>query len=129
MRTRIVVVDDDAPFRESLAAFLVAVGLDVVCQASNGAEAVDAVRAMQPDLVVMDIHIRGTDGIAGARLLKAEWPDLPVIILSGLTESTDRAAALAVGAADVLSEAILPAELQKSLAPHIARGCYTPVQQ
>ena len=80
---RVLVVDDNAGFRESLLSLLEAGNLQVVGEAGSGAEALGLVRALTPDVVLMDVRMPTMDGIEATRLLKADFPDLGVVALSG----------------------------------------------
>src|SRR4029453_11049694 len=90
---RVLVVDDNAGFRESLLSLLEAGNLQVVGEAGSGAEALGLVRSLTPDVVLMDVRMPTMDGIEATRLLKADFPDLGVVALSGheeLTEALER---------------------------------------
>jgi signal transduction histidine kinase len=76
-------VDDNAGFRESLLSLLEAGNLQVVGEAGSGAEALGLVRSLSPDVVLMDVRMPTMDGIEATRLLKADFPDLGVVALSG----------------------------------------------
>ena len=80
---RVLVVDDNAGFRESLLSLLEAGNLQVVGEAGSGAEALGLVRSLSPDVVLMDVRMPTMDGIEATRLLKADFPDLGVVALSG----------------------------------------------
>jgi DNA-binding NarL/FixJ family response regulator len=80
---RVLVVDDNAGFRESLLSLLEAGNLQVVGEAGSGVEALDLVRSLAPDVVLMDVRMPTMDGIEATRLLKADFPDLGVVALSG----------------------------------------------
>ena len=80
---RVLVVDDNAGFRESLLSLLEAGNLQVVGEAGSGAEALGLVRSVAPDVVLMDVRMPTMDGIEATRLLKADFPDLGVVALSG----------------------------------------------
>jgi DNA-binding NarL/FixJ family response regulator len=86
--TRIVVVDDEALFRELLVRTLSAEpGLDVVGQAEDGETAVMLSREQRPDVVLMDIELPGgMDGIEAALQIKRESPETGVVILSAHSE-------------------------------------------
>jgi DNA-binding NarL/FixJ family response regulator len=86
--TRIVVVDDEALFRELLVRTLSAEpGLDVVGQAEDGETAVMLSREQRPDVVLMDIELPGDmDGIEAALQIKRESPETGVVILSAHSE-------------------------------------------
>jgi DNA-binding NarL/FixJ family response regulator/anti-sigma regulatory factor (Ser/Thr protein kinase) len=98
-RLRVLVVDDNEGFRGSLAALLGAEDLDVVGEASNGAEAIERVRELSPDVVLMDIRMPGMDGIEATRRLKELRPSLEVVALTGLEEQRAVRDMLVAGAA------------------------------
>jgi DNA-binding NarL/FixJ family response regulator len=76
----VLVVDDHADFRESAGALLQAAGFAVVGVAAGGLEAIDAVRRLRPDVVVLDIQLPDLDGFAVAERLAAE-PEPPAVVL------------------------------------------------
>jgi signal transduction histidine kinase len=80
---RVLVVDDNAGFRESLLSLLEAGNLQVVGEAGSGTEALSLVRTLEPDVVLMDVRMPTMDGIEATRLLKSDFPDLGVVALSG----------------------------------------------
>jgi signal transduction histidine kinase len=82
-RIRVLVVDDNDGFRESLLALLEAGDLEVVGEASSGLAALEAVEHVRPDVVLMDVRMPGLDGIETTRRLKAAHPELGVVALSG----------------------------------------------
>jgi signal transduction histidine kinase len=80
---RVLVVDDNAGFRESLLSLLETGNLQVVGEAGSGVEALNLVRSLGPDVVLMDVRMPTMDGIEATRLLKADFPNLGVVALSG----------------------------------------------
>ena len=80
--TSVVVVDDQELVRTGLHMMLEARGIEVVAEAGDGREAIAAVRAHRPDVVVMDIRMPVLDGIAATRELTATTPDTRVLILT-----------------------------------------------
>lgn len=100
---RVLLADDDAELRSVLARRLTADGF-AVAEASDGSEAVAAVRSFRPDLLVLDLWMPGLDGLGVLRELRdlPEASRLAVIVLSGDDEADGRLEALAAGAAAVL---------------------------
>jgi signal transduction histidine kinase len=83
---RLLVVDDNDGFRESLALLLDGGDLEVVGQATSGLEALEAVRRLAPDVVLMDVKMPEMDGIEATRRLKAFRPSIGIVALTGLDE-------------------------------------------
>jgi signal transduction histidine kinase len=86
VRVRVVVVDDNDGFRESLAVLLHGEDLDVIGQAATGAEALELLRTLTPDVVLMDIRMPEMDGIETTRRLKILRPTVGVVALTGLED-------------------------------------------
>jgi DNA-binding NarL/FixJ family response regulator len=79
---RLLLVDDHALFRQSLRVLLGASGYDVVGMAADGMEALQQARALHPDLILMDIEMPVCDGLAATRLIKAELPEVRIVMLT-----------------------------------------------
>ena len=80
---RLLICEDQTLMRQGLATLLgLEPGLTVVGEAADGAEAVAQVRALHPDIVLMDVQMPGMDGIEATRLITAAYPDTRVIILT-----------------------------------------------
>jgi DNA-binding NarL/FixJ family response regulator len=80
MGPTVLIVDDHAAFRASARALLQAEGFDVVGEAANGAEAVEAVAVLRPEIVLLDIQLPDLDGLTVAEELAAA-PDPPAVVL------------------------------------------------
>ena len=80
VRATVLIVDDHAAFRASARALLQAGGFDVVGEAADGASAVEAVAALRPEIVLLDIQLPDVDGLAVAEQLAAA-PDPPAVVL------------------------------------------------
>jgi DNA-binding NarL/FixJ family response regulator len=80
MAARVLIVDDHAPFRSVARRLLVVAGFQVVGEAADGAEALDAVQALTPDVVLLDIQLPGVDGFAVAETL-AGRDRAPIVVL------------------------------------------------
>jgi DNA-binding response OmpR family regulator len=106
----ILLVDDEAAIIENLQPFMERSGFKVTT-ASNGQQALDAIARSTPDLVVMDVLMPVMDGRQVLRALRKEENWLPVILLTQIGESTERAMALEEGADDYLNKPFNPHEL------------------
>ncbi|MBV6451396.1 MAG: KDP operon transcriptional regulatory protein KdpE [Anaerolineales bacterium] len=106
---RVLVVDDETPIRKYLRAALSAQGFTVY-EASNGEEALSAVLAHRPDLIILDVGLPDLDGIEVTRRLR-EWSQTPIIILSVREAENDKIAALDAGADDYLTKPFGTGEL------------------
>lgn len=131
MTIRILLVDDHRVVREGLRMFL---GLDpefdIVGEASNGADGVEAAREVRPDVVLMDLVMPVMDGIAATEAIRRELPDTEVIALTSVLDDSSVVGAVRAGAigyllkntdADELRRAIKAAAAgQVQLAPQAA---------
>jgi DNA-binding NarL/FixJ family response regulator len=110
---RVVIADDQALVRTGFRMILTADGIDVVAEASNGAEALEAVRRTRPDVVLMDVRMPELDGLeATRRLLSGGGEACPrVIILTTFDLDHYVYAALAAGASGFLLKDVTPEHL------------------
>lgn len=107
---RVVIADDQGLVRTGFRMILTAAGIEVVAEASDGEEAVEAVRRTRPDLVLMDIRMPRLDGLeATRRILTGRAPDEPrVVILTTFDLDRYVYAALAAGASGFLLKDVTP---------------------
>ena len=88
--TRVLLVDDDRRFAESVAAMLREDGrLEVVGIAGDGAEAIELAAQLGPDLVLMDIAMPGLDGVAATREIRGRTESTRVVMLTASTGRAD----------------------------------------
>jgi DNA-binding response OmpR family regulator len=107
---QILLVDDEAAIIENLQPFLERSGFTVTT-ASDGLQALEKISHNAPDLVVMDVLMPRMDGRQVLRELRQQENWLPVILLTQIGESTERAMALEEGADDYLNKPFNPHEL------------------
>lgn len=109
---RVLIADDQTLVRTGFRLILGADGIDVVAEAANGAEAVDAVRRTQPDVVLMDVRMPEMDGLEATRRILAGTLDRPrVIILTTFDLDRYVYAALSAGASGFLLKDVTPEQL------------------
>ena len=118
--TRILVVDDEPAFRILLHTSLAACGY-AVSEVSAGAQALQAVAAIRPDLILLDLGLGDMDGEAVIQGVR-EWNSVPIIILSVKGHEEDKVAALDAGADDYLTKPFSIPELQARIRAVLRRG-------
>ena len=101
-KKRLLLIDDEARVRASLK--MVLEPLYDIAQASDGPEGLDIFRKEGPDLVLLDIVLPGTDGLAVLQMLRTERKSTPVIMLTGTKSVKTAVDAMKLGAADYLSK-------------------------
>jgi len=107
---RVLVVDDDLTVAEVVLGYLRRDGFEAA-HAADGLAALAIAAAAPPDLVVLDLMLPGIDGLEVCRRLRADRPDLPVVMLTARGEEEDRIAGLEVGADDYVVKPFSPREL------------------
>ncbi|MEV6925050.1 response regulator transcription factor [Dactylosporangium sp. NPDC051485] len=112
-RLRVVIADDQALVRTGFRMILTADGLEVVAEAANGLEAVEAARRTLPDVVLMDVRMPEMDGLeATRRILSPAAADPPrVVILTTFDLDRYVYAALSAGASGFLLKDVSPEQL------------------
>jgi len=108
---RVVIADDQALVRSGFAMILKANGIDVVAEAGDGAQAVDAVRRTRPDVVLMDIRMPVMDGLEAARRILSDASAPRVIVLTTFDLDQYVYAALTAGASGFLLKDVTPEHL------------------
>jgi DNA-binding NarL/FixJ family response regulator len=93
----LLVADDHPVVRGGIVSLLSAeLDIDVVAECSNGAEAVDAALRLRPSAILMDLRMPVLDGVGAITLIRAEWPDAAIVVLT--TYDTDEAIVQAIEA-------------------------------
>ena len=107
---KLLIIDDDASVRQSVVAYLEDSGFDLL-EASDGVTGLAVFESEQPDLVVTDLRMPGTDGLALLKALRKQAPELPVIVISGAGVLGDVVSALRLGASDYLIKPVVDMEM------------------
>jgi DNA-binding response OmpR family regulator len=107
--TTVLVVDDEPIVREVVVRYLRSEGYRTI-EAADGDVACELVERERPDLVVLDLMLPGTDGLAVCRWIRARF-ELPVIMLTARVEEADRIVGLELGADDYVTKPFSPREL------------------
>lgn len=119
---QIAIVDDHAIVRTGLRQFLgEQVDLRVTGEAANGREALELVRQTPVDVLLMDLSMPGQGGVEALQAIKARYPELPVLILSGFPASRYAPALMAQGASGYLNKECDPQEIVEAIRV-VARG-------
>jgi two-component system nitrate/nitrite response regulator NarL len=121
MSERILVVDDHPLTREALSALLAQNGFDVVGTASDGGEAVEAARRLQPNLVLLDLSMPGFDGLQALPLIREAAPGCEVVVLTASGTEDNLLGAIRGGAAGYLLKSEPPERIVEFLRG-VARG-------
>lgn len=109
---RIVLADDEALLRSALSSLLpMKADIQVVAEAADGAEAVAAVRAHAPDVLVIDLEMPGTDGLAAVERIRAEQPEQVILMLTRHARPGVLRRALKLGVRGFVSKAAHPSTI------------------
>src|SRR5512143_2268967 len=123
-RLRVLLVDDHALFLEGLRNLLALKSIEVLDTASDGLEALEKARSLRPDVILMDVQMPRCDGLAATRLIKAELPEIKIVMLTMSEDDSDLFEAVKSGASGYLLKKLKPepffallADLQAGLLP------------
>ncbi len=99
---RVLLADDHPLFLDGLKNLLSGRGVQVVGTARDGLEALDKARSLRPEVILMDIHMPGCDGLTATRLIQAELPQIKIVMLTMSSEDDDLFEAIKSGACGYL---------------------------
>jgi DNA-binding NarL/FixJ family response regulator len=102
----VLLADDHRLIVEGLSNLLAVNGIDVVGSAGDGREAVAQALALNPDLILMDLRMPVCDGLAATRLIKAQRPEIKIVMLTTSAEDQELFAAVQSGACGYLLKSI-----------------------
>ncbi len=113
---RVLICDDQAVVREGLAALLAGAStLHIVGLAQHGREALDMVPMLDPDVVLMDLHMPTFDGVKATRLIREQYPEVAVLVLTTYDSDDWLRDAIEAGAAGYLLKDTRRDELIKAI--------------
>jgi len=118
---RVLLADDHDLFREGLAGLINAEpDLEVVGQAVDGLEALEMALRLRPDILVMDINMPLSDGLEATRLIRLEWPEARILILTVHDEDQHLFEAVKAGAAGYVLKNTSAADFLRALRSTLA---------
>lgn len=118
--TSVMVVDDDQDLAEMLGIVLNGAGMEVDL-VSRGDEAIEVFRNIQPDLVLLDIMLPGTDGIEVCREIRKQSTRVPIVMLTAKSDVHDIVKGLEAGADDYMVKPFKPSELVARIRTRLRR--------
>jgi DNA-binding NarL/FixJ family response regulator len=126
---RVLIVDDHSVVREGLRAFLeLQAGLEVVGEAADGEEAIEAGARLRPDVILMDLVMPQLGGVAAMRRLREKVPGARIIVLTSFLDDDKLLPALRAGAAGYLLKNAEPHEIARAVrAAHAGEALLDPV--
>jgi DNA-binding response OmpR family regulator len=124
-RRRVLVVEDDASIALGLRINLQGEGY-LVDMAEDGERALELVRTLQPDLLILDIMLPRMNGLEVLQAIRSEGRTMPIIILSARTAEMDKVAGLELGAEDYVAKPFSLAELLARVRAALRRGPLAP---
>lgn len=121
-RIRVLLVDDQALFREALAILLgIDPGIEVVGEASDGEAALQVAQKLRPDVILMDLRMPGVNGVEGTSRIRKALPNTRVLVLTTFEEDEEVFAAIQAGASGYLLKASPSAKLIEAITT-VAKG-------
>ena len=112
---RVLLADDHQLLRQAMKRALEDGGLTVIAEAGDGGEAVRLATELQPDVVLMDVSMPVLDGVEATRRLHADYPDLPIVILTMHGDEALRKEAVTAGAAGFLTKDVSMQEVVETV--------------
>ena len=111
----VLLADDHRLLLEGLSNLLEAHNIEVAGMANDGLEAIKLARSLHPDVILMDIRMPRCDGLCATRVIKAEIPEIKIVILTTSTEDQDLFEAVKSGACGYLLKSMDAEELVEAL--------------
>src|SRR5690554_3005094 len=127
-RRRIIIVDDHPLFRAALRQTLAGGDPSIAVEEAGDLEGLSAALAADRDcdLVLLDLNMPGVRGFSGLLLLRSQYPDVPVMIISAVEDSTVVRRAFELGAAGYLHKSVGPPEIRRAIETVLAGEMFVP---
>lgn len=104
-KIRVLIVDDNREMRDQIYQMLqLADGLEPVGHAGTGIQALDLARLYQPDVILMDVHLPGIDGVAASQAILRAVPQTKIVMMSAQPNTDIQLGAMYVGASHFLTK-------------------------
>jgi DNA-binding NarL/FixJ family response regulator len=118
LKLRVLVVDDNESIRRSICQILRSqADIEIVCEAVDGADAIQKIRQHQPDVVLLDITMPAMNGLEVAEIVKTESPSVQVLIVSQHDSRGFQWGALAAGVSGYINKS----DVGRDLIPELRR--------
>lgn len=121
---KIVVVDDEPSMRKVVRTMLTGMGVRNIYEAADGPEGLELIRAVAPDIVIVDWQMPGLDGSGFVRVVRSPetfpYPDVPIIMLTGHSERSRVIEAIKIGVNEFLLKPVSSKALQDRLVAVLA---------
>ena len=121
----ILVIEDDSTVQKALQHLFATAGYSV-CIQGEGRSGLDAYRSFPPSAVVLDLNLPGQKGQDVCRVIKSETPSLPVVVLSAVSDVTEKVVLLEIGADDYVTKPFSPRELLARVEAAVRRSTRRP---
>jgi DNA-binding NarL/FixJ family response regulator len=125
MRIKILLVDDHKVLRDGLRSILDSMNdIEIVGEAENGFEAIDIARALVPDVIVMDIGMKGLNGLDATREIKKDNPDVKIVALSAHSDKQYVLGMLEAGASGYVLKTCAVDEIHRAIRAVVEGNLY-----
>lgn len=123
MTSRLLIVDDHTLVRKGIIKLLSdRPEFEIVGEASNGFEAISKLRELDVDVVLIDLYMPGLDGVSTTRLIRREFPDVSVVVITASDDEEDVFDAIQAGARGYILKSADPMELTSQLRQVVSGG-------
>jgi two-component system chemotaxis response regulator CheY len=112
---KVLIVDDAVVMRMMIKNILSKSGFEVVGEAENGLQAVEKYKALQPDIVTMDMVMPDMDGISAVRAIVSEFPNAKIIMCTSMGQQALVVEAIQAGAKDFIVKPFQPSNVLEAV--------------